>query len=269
MKKALVLLLGLLLLFGSATGESEKLVYGQSVQGRDLVCWRIGSAETNKSVLMVFAVHGFEDEYAADGWLLRQIAEETVELYSREPERLRGYTLYVIPCANPDGLEAGISNQGFGRCNADGYDINRDFSVDFVANQKKNTGKTGPEPFATPEARAIRDLTEQIRPTYGIDVHGYTNLVYCGKSQEMAETFASFFGSKVARWKSGGMLCAWLNEETEAAVLVELRSPLKTPSRSGGSANVLWMPLDDYVKDQGDKLRGGLEAWLLETSDIK
>ena len=32
--------------------------------------------------------------------------------------------------------------------------------------------------------------------------------------------------------------------------------------RSGGSANELWMPLDDYVRDQGGKLRAGLEEWL-------
>ena len=58
------------------------------------------------------------------------------------------------------------------------------------------------------------------------------------------------------------MLCAWLDTVTEGAVLVELRTPLREQSRSGGSANELWMPLDDYVRDQGGKLRAGLEEWL-------
>ncbi|MBQ8081900.1 MAG: hypothetical protein IJ240_08375, partial [Clostridia bacterium] len=109
--------------------EAEKIVYGHSVQGRELVCYRIGPADAERAVLMVFAIHGLEYEFAADGKLLCRIAEETVALYAREPERLRGFALYVVPCANPDGLYAGTTNRGFGRCNADGYDINRDFPV--------------------------------------------------------------------------------------------------------------------------------------------
>ena len=34
------------------------------------------------------------------------------------------------------------------------------------------------------------------------------------------------------------------------------------PLGLGGSASVLWKPLDEYVADQGGKLCDGLEAWL-------
>ena len=245
----------------SATG-AERIVYGTSVRGRDLVCWRIGEENAEKSVLLVFAVHGFEDEYAGDGVLLKRIAEETIAVYEQEPERLQGFTLYVIPCANPDGLEDGTTNWGFGRCNADGYDINRDFSIGFEPGTADAGTRTGPEPFTTPEARAIRDLAERIRPTYAADVHGYIQKIYYESSPEMAETFAAPFGFSTGRWGTSGMMCQWLDSMTEGTVLIELRTPLRTQARFGGSANELWLPLNEYVKDQGDKLREGLETWL-------
>ena len=257
-----VVILACVLITAAADGEAERIVYGTSVRGRELVCWRIGEENTGKSVLIVFAVHGFEDEYAGDGILLTRIAEETLEIYTQEPERLQGYTLYIIPCANPDGLEDGTTNWGFGRCNADGFDINRDFSIGFEPNVYEAGYRTGSEPFTTPEARAIRDLVEEIRPTYAMDVHGYIQKVYYERSPEMAEVFAEPFGFSTGRWGTSGMMCQWLDSVTEGTVLIELRSPLRVQSRSGGNANELWMSLNDYVKDQGGKLREGLETWL-------
>ena len=272
MKKILSVLLAAaalcLILFPAGAEETasgaEKIVYGTSVQGRELACYRVGEAENEKLVLMVFAVHGFEDEFALDGALLKRIAEDTIQFYANAPERLCGFSLYIVPCANPDGLEAGTTNKGFGRCNADGYDINRDFSVEFVRNQDTPGKKTGAAPFTTPEARAIRDLVEQIHPTYAMDVHGYIEKIYYGadENRQMAQTFAAPFGFSTAKWNSGGMMARWFESVTQGALLIELRSPLKKQSREGGNANVLLMPLSDFVEDQGAKLRAGLENWL-------
>lgn len=265
----------LLLLPPGAIGEEsmvpvpEKIVYGQSVLGRELVCWRVGPDSAERSVLMVFAVHGFEDEFAADGALLCRIAEETLQFYAAEPHRLNGFSLYIVPCANPDGLLDGTSNRGFGRCNADGYDINRDFPVNFQKNQIQAGKKTGAEPFTTPEAAALRDLVTSIRPTYALDVHGYIETVYCGSDagRAMARPFADSLGFPVRSWSAGGMQCAWLDTVTDGALLIELRTPLKERSRNGGSASDLWMPLDDFVQDQGGKLRAGLEEWLRQCGE--
>ena len=275
MKRLLCLLLTAALLFSAlpcAAAEEEnmgsavKIVYGQSVQGRDLVCWRIGPENTENSVLLVFALHGFEDEFAMDGALLRRIAEDTVRFYAAEPDRLNGFTLYVVPCANPDGLAEGTTNKGFGRCNADGYDINRDFPVNFQKNQTANGKKTGPNPFTTPEAAALRDLVYSVKPAYALDVHGYIETVYYGREETrgMARVFAEPFGFKTRAWSSGGMLCAWLDTVANGALLLELRTPLK---ERGGNANLLWKPLDDYAADQGGKLRQGLEAWLRQCAE--
>ena len=269
-KSVLAVCMALLMLLPGAMGEEEmtpvpeKIVYGRSALGRELVCWRTGTDGAEKSVLMVFAVHGFEDEFAADGALLCSIAQETIQAYAAEPDRLNGFALYIVPCANPDGLLEGTSNRGFGRCNADGYDINRDFPVDFEKDQILGGKKTGAAPFTTPEAAALRDLVEAIRPTYALDVHGYIETIYFRSeaSKAMARPFADSLGFPIRSWSAGGMLCAWLDTVTEGAVLVELRTPLREQSRSGGSANELWMPLDDYVRDQGSKLRAGLEEWL-------
>lgn len=244
--------------------NAEKIVYGQSVLGRELVCWRVGEENAEKSVLMVFAIHGFEDEFAADGALLCRIAEDTVRAYAAEPERLNGFALFVVPCANPDGLAEGVTNRGFGRCNANGYDINRDFPVDFEKEQEISGHVTGKNPFTTPEAAALRDLVNEIRPTYAVDVHGYVETVYFGRNEtkEIAHVFAAPFGFQIRRWSSGGMLSAWLDTVTQGALLIELRTPLREQSRNGGDPNVLWKPLDAYVADQGGKLRRGLEDWL-------
>lgn len=47
-----------------------------------------------------------------------------------QSENLHGCRLLIIPCANPDGIAEGTINDGFGRCNAYGIDLNRDFDAE-------------------------------------------------------------------------------------------------------------------------------------------
>ena len=226
----------------------ESFIFGTSVQNRLLLCHRIGNPDASRSVLMVFGIHGFEDSFKHDGRVLSSIANVMIEHYRADPSLLGDAVLYIVPCANPDGQEAGTSQDGFGRCNADGLDINRDFPVGW----KKMTSpryRTGNEPFSTAEAKALRYLVEKIQPTYGMDVHGWINRVYGDPA--MAQPFMDAFGFGYKEYSSGGMLSQWMAEEMDAAVLIEL------PDNAMA---------EDFVQDSAEKLITGLDAWLEQSA---
>ena len=237
--KCLILLLCLLMMGGAA----EAFVFGQSEMGRDLVCVQLGDKGAEQAMLMTFAVHGFEDAYDHDGELLVQIADGLIAYYQAHPDSLNGHALYIVPCVNPDGLADGTTKDGFGRANASGVDINRDFPAEWKR-YKNARNRTGEEPFASAEARALRDLTEMIQPAWGVDVHGWIECVY--GTRELAQPFMDAFGVDHAKYQSGGKLSQWLEERTEGAVLVELP---RRPGREG------------YVQDCTQKLIAALDAW--------
>ena len=136
----------------SAETLHTQFAYGQSELGRDLVCHRIGKADAETSLLMVFGIRGFEDAFERDGEVLAMIAEHIMAYYEKNVEELRSFCLYVIPTANPDGLLEGTTTDGFGRCNANEIDINRDFSVDW-SKKTLDRIRTGERPFSTAEDR--------------------------------------------------------------------------------------------------------------------
>lgn len=242
----------LILLWSFAAGAEEmprQFVYGTSEMGKELVCHVIGDENAERSLLMIFGVHGFEDDYPRDGQVLRLIAEEVIAHYEAAPDTLADCCLYVVPSANPDGLLDGKTQNGFGRCNAKGLDINRDFPV----NWKKRTddrNKTGDEPFSTAEARAIRSLVEQVTPTWAMDVHGWINASYGDGA--MARTFAKPFKFTVKQPVSGGMLCSWLSTVTEEAIMLEL--PF-SPNEGR------------YVRENSQRLIEGIDAWVEENKE--
>lgn len=201
------------------TSIHTQFSYGQSEMGRDLICHRIGTQEAARSMLMVFGVHGFEDSYPHDGNVLVRIAENLIAHYSANVQELQDFCLYIIPCANPDGLIDGSTHNGFGRCNANGFDINRDFPFDWEYDDT-DRNRTGKAPLVTAEARAICALVETIQPTCGVDVHGWKNAAY--GNGRMAENFAVPFRFKVKRLSTQGMLGAWLHSVTNESILMEL-----------------------------------------------
>lgn len=251
MKRLLLLMLSLMLLIGaiSATAEEsdpyyEVFSYGSSVQERELLCHRIGDPEAPHSFLWVFAIHGFEDSFKRDGKVLTEIAGLMIEHYRFKADQLGDYVLYIVPAANPDGQEAGNSKDGFGRCNADGIDINRDFPVGW---KRMRTPRylTGTEPFSTKEAQCLRDLVEKLKPTYGADVHGWINRVY--GDTELAQPFMDAFGFQYREYKSGGMLSQWLAEVTEGSLLIELPDKARKEGFAQDCAAKLIQGLDAII----------------------
>ena len=195
--------------------------YGQSVRERDLVCWSIHPEAFSRTVLLNFAIHGWEDTYAADGQLLVDLGNALVEHYSQSAD-LYGCRLLLIPSANPDGLLEGYTHNGRGRCNYDGVDLNRDFDANHVANP---VGRNyTPYPFSAPESRALRDLVWASHPDVVVDFHGWLN--YTIGNSNLAEVFSletGLYQKNELTTGASGYFAYWAQLQGAEAILVEFK----------------------------------------------
>ena len=114
----------------------KRVVYGKSVMGKPLEAYEIYNKSNNnkykKTLLIDFAIHGFEDEYYRDGKVLVKEAVRLVKYFTEHSSALKNYRLIIVVCANPDGTFDGRNNsransRAFGRCTAKHVDMNRDF----------------------------------------------------------------------------------------------------------------------------------------------
>ena len=96
-------------------------------------------------------------------------------------------TLYMVPCANPDGFEYSRNHFAFWRKNRRkngdgtfGVDLNRNFSVGFTPNQNTSSNVySGPSAFSEPETRALKDFVESHdNITIALDYHSQGNVFF-------------------------------------------------------------------------------------------
>ena len=202
----------------------QSFVYGKSVRGRNLVCYSIAPASYQKTILLEFEIHGFEDEYAHDGQVLVDTANKLIEYYSAM-EDLNQTRLLIIPSSNPDGLADGTTNNGFGRCNADGIDLNRDFDANYVPTLTMGRNYT-PYAFSGKESRALRDLYYEYRPDIVIDFHGWESSVI--GDDRLKQAFHEELGLKISHSftssNAKGYFSNWAHQQGSLAMLVEFTS---------------------------------------------
>ena len=207
-----------------STIKKTSFVYGTSVRGRDLVCYSIEPATYDKTILLEFEIHGFEDEYAHDGQILVNTANRLLEHYSSVDD-LNATRLLIIPSANPDGLAEGVTNNGFGRCNADGIDLNRDFDANYTPILTMGRNYT-PNAFSGKESSALRDLYYTYRPDIVIDFHGWESSVIGDTrlknvfNEELGLRISTSFTSTNAK----GYFSNWAHQQGSLAMLVEFTS---------------------------------------------
>lgn len=123
---------------------------GYSVENRDiqLITWGKGPVK----IFLWSQMHG--DEATGTMALLDLINFLQQQQYARETAELQTQcTLYLLPMVNPDGAAR------FTRRNAQQIDINRDFL------------KT-----ASPEAKLLKTLREQLQPDFGFNLHDQNTL---------------------------------------------------------------------------------------------
>jgi hypothetical protein len=174
------------------SGTNSKII-GYSYMGAPINRYEIIPSSYNKTMLLTFSIHGYDDGWKKDGAALVQIANDVIKEFSGNPEELKETRLIVIPCVNPDGVNNGWSNDGFGRCNAQGIDINRDFDY-FWKPSEETRYRTGKTPFSTPEARVLRALVMKEQPDIIIDFHGWLNCSY--GDVVITDCFEKTFGSR-------------------------------------------------------------------------
>jgi len=164
---------------------------GQTYEDRDIIAVTItNNVKTNKdkpALLYTGTIHARE-------WigieLSLSFAKYILEHIDYDPqlnEILDRTTLYMVPCANPDGFEYSRNHFAFWRKNrrrnedgSFGVDLNRNFEVGFEKNNIMTSNVySGPHPFSEPETIALRDFALQ-HPniTIALDYHSQGNVFF-------------------------------------------------------------------------------------------
>ena len=189
--------------------SAEYVVYGMSGAGRNLRAYKFGNG---KNVLVAgFAIHGYEDNFEKDGGALVYTANELMKLLDKNRDLISdyGWTVYVLPCMNPDGLIDGYTCNGPGRCttswiDTDGsllYDAGIDLNRSFPLNWTHFSGKrnnNGPKPLASMESRALAEFIQSVKGdgvNLLIDAHGWFQQIITsnGQDSQLFKIFKSRF----------------------------------------------------------------------------
>lgn len=207
-----------------------KVQYGTSGLGRPLYYYKIGNGK--KQLLMNFAIHGYEDSWVQDGYVLTQMAEYLIKNLSQKEainKGLNGWTVYIIPSSNPDGLLDGYTNNGPGRAEVEKkIDINRDFSGPGFEQDSNPRNKTGEEPFTAPETKALASVVKELASKGNlivVDTHGWLN--FTKGNARVAKYFDDQFNleNQVIHEYFGGYLVGYAKMKGAREVLVELPDP--------------------------------------------
>lgn len=134
-------------------GHGERIIYGRSVEGRELSAYRYGSGigqDDKPEVLIVSGWHPPEgDTFGTEG---------IAEMLANDKERgelLKCANITIIPIGNPDGFV-----HGFSGCNLSLRNVFWDFDI----NNRDEM----------PETYFAWKLMEKIKPDIYFDFHGYT-----------------------------------------------------------------------------------------------
>ena len=148
-------------------------VIGYSAGGQPLTVQRFGSGA--RVLLLSGGIHG--------GWEANTVTlmEQLIDHFTQTPgDVLPGVIIMIIPVANPDGLAYGRIPRG--RFNADGVDLNRNWSCEwsrdaFWRQDRVNPGLTS---FSEPESVALANFLLQVRPAAALFYHSAANGVFAG-----------------------------------------------------------------------------------------
>jgi len=166
----------------------ETFTYGYSIEGRPLQAYRLGTGESARFI--IGAIHGGYE------WNTVEVVSKTLEYFRENPNELpSNITLYLIPCANPDGYVAG-RDAIVGRMNANGVDLNRNWAYQWqpMATHGTRPVNAGTAAFSEPETAILRDLLLE-DPLFGrpadavIFYHSAMGVVFSGAERSRSATF--------------------------------------------------------------------------------
>ncbi len=127
-------------------------IYGTSYGKRALTFYRLGTGPSARAI--VGGIHG------GYKWNTVELVSQTLTYFWQHPDLIPPeVTLYIVPCANPDGYAA-ETDLVSGRMNGNGVDLNRnwDYQWQMAATHGTRPVSAGAYPFSEPETAALRDL---------------------------------------------------------------------------------------------------------------
>lgn len=173
---------------------------GYTESGKEILMFTMGNGE--KKALVIGGIHA--REHITTKYLLRCIEEYCFEnekgtgVYGNFniKELLSEYTLYIIPCVNPDGLEiisgrmnaeenVRITDIKEYKANANGVDLNRNFPLDW---EHIDNGVTSPythyfkgyKSASESETQTLMTLCEEHSFDFALSVHIKGNCIFWG-----------------------------------------------------------------------------------------
>jgi predicted deacylase len=199
--------------------------YGTSVEGRPLLAYRLGTGSSARAI--IGAIHGGYE------WNTTVLVSETLKHLQGNPALVpENVTLYIIPCANPDGYAASRSLDG--RPNSNGVDLNRNWDYQWQPTATHGTRpvSAGTHPFSEPETAALRDLILEQGIEAAIFYHSAMAQVFHGAETDLSATYelavavSEATGYPVAAGVYGqittGDAIDWMSVQGLAGVEVEL-----------------------------------------------
>jgi len=200
--------------------------YGHSFNGLPLLAYRLGTGPSVHTV--IGGIHGGYE------WNTVVLVSETLKYLQENPALVPdGVTLYVIPCANPDGYAAGTDRE-HGRVNGNGVDLNRNWDYHWQPTATHGTRpvNAGTHPFSEPETAALRDFILEQNVEAAIFYHSAMARVFYGAERDRSATYelavavSEATGYPIAAGVPGqittGDAIDWMSTQGLAGVEVEL-----------------------------------------------
>lgn len=200
--------------------------YGISFGGQPLLAYRFGTGPSVRAI--IGGIHGGYE------WNTIVLVSKTLQCLREDPALVPdGVTLYVIPCANPDGYAAGTDREQ-GRTNGNGVDLNRNWDYHWQPTATHGTRPVdaGAFPFSEPETSALRDFILQRGIGAAVFYHSAMARIFYGAerhrsaSHELAMVMSEATGYPIAagvpNQYTTGDAADWMSAQGLAGIEVEL-----------------------------------------------
>lgn len=209
---------------------------GKSLRGKDITLVKMGFG--SKKGFIVSGIHSRED--LAVNFTLRSIAEYAQAYYSSSgmygsyniKDLLNKYTLYIIPCGNPDGLD--ICNggeyptfdfphleRGSYKGNARNVNINRNYPYGWssaVNGGIYGISNKGTSPGSEPETQAVMNVCKGNNFEWGMDIHILSGGIYWRANHTGVIPNDYSFATKVSNASSIPLFAAGYDEANYGGV---------------------------------------------------
>ena len=166
-------------------------VIGKTWEEREIIAVTVSAdvqnAEKKPALFYTGTIHAREWIGIELSLSFAKYIQEHIEYDPRLKRILKSTTLYMVPCANPDGFEYSRNHFSFWRKNRRnngdgtyGVDLNRNFSIGFAPNKVTSSNVySGPSAFSEPETAALRDFVEAHQNiTIALDYHSQGNVFF-------------------------------------------------------------------------------------------